>query len=219
LELFLDAVEVVARDLTVLLEVLELLAHVATDVAHRNAAVFRARLDDLHELLAPIGGGLGEREPDDCAVVRRCHTDIAGLDGLLDRFDRALVVGGDDEHTRLGHREAGKLLQRHFRPVVIDAQLLDDRGGRASGADAGELLLHVEDGLAHLVLGFVDLRVHQRSSPAEALTSVPIASPTNVRMMLPGWVTSNTMIGSELSMQNVIAVESITCRPRCNTSK
>ena len=31
--------------------------------------------------------------------------------------------------------------------------------------------------------------------------------------MLPGSITSNTMIGSSLSMQNVIAVESITCEP------
>ena len=170
-------------------------------------------------LLAPVGGELGERESDECAVVRRRHAHVAGLDGLLDRLDGALVVCGDHVDARLGHREARELLERHFRAVVVDPQLLDDRRRRASGADAGELLLHVEDSLAHLVLGFLDLRVHQRSSPAEALTSVPIASPTSARMMLPGWVTSNTMIGSELSMQNVIAVESITCRPRCSTSK
>ena len=37
--------------------------------------------------------------------------------------------------------------------------------------------------------------------------------------MLPGAVTSNTMIGSSLSMQNVIAVESITLRPLLRISK
>ena len=37
--------------------------------------------------------------------------------------------------------------------------------------------------------------------------------------MLPGAVTSNTMIGSSLSMQNVIAVESITFRPWLSISK
>ena len=31
--------------------------------------------------------------------------------------------------------------------------------------------------------------------------------------------TSKTMIGNELSIQNVIAVESMTCRPRARTSK
>ncbi len=37
--------------------------------------------------------------------------------------------------------------------------------------------------------------------------------------MFPGAVTSNTMIGNSLSMQNVIAVESITFRPLLRISK
>ena len=37
--------------------------------------------------------------------------------------------------------------------------------------------------------------------------------------MLPGSITSKTMIGSSLSMQNVIAVESITSSRRFSTSK
>ena len=55
--------------------------------------------------------------------------------------------------------------------------------------------------------------------PPSLLTSVPIVSPASARRMLPGAVTSKTMIGSSLSMQNVIAVESITLRPRLITSK
>ena len=44
-------------------------------------------------------------------------------------------------------------------------------------------------------------------------------SPTSARWMLPGAVTSNTTIGSSLSMQNVMAVESITFRPLLRISK
>jgi hypothetical protein len=50
------------------------------------------------------------------------------------------------------------------------------------------------------------------------LTIVPIGSPHSARLMLPFDNTSNTMIGSWLSMQNVMAVESMTCRPSLSTS-
>jgi len=46
-----------------------------------------------------------------------------------------------------------------------------------------------------------------------------VGSPTSARLMLPGSITSKTMIGSRLSMQNVIAVESITLSPRVRISR
>ena len=61
LEVLLDPVELVAGDLAVLLERLELLAGVAADVAHRDPALLGPVLHDLHQLLAPLLGELGER--------------------------------------------------------------------------------------------------------------------------------------------------------------
>ena len=154
--------------------------------------------------------------------------EIALLDRLLDRLDRALVVGRDGEDARLGHAEAGDLLQRDLAAVGVDLQLLDQPRRRATGAHRGELRLQVADRLAHLVVALVEdeclhlvavgtharpfmcrPRAHER---ADALAE-------SARWMLPGAVTSNTTIGSSLSMQKVIAVESITFRPLLRISK
>ena len=62
-------------------------------------------------------------------------------------------------------------------------------------------------------------RVAIAHGTALELTSVPIALADRAPGgCCPAAVTSNTMIGSSLSMQNVIAVESITFRPRLSTS-
>ena len=190
-------------------------------------------LHHLHELLAALLGELREHQADDRAVVRRVHAEVALLDGLLDGLQRALVVGRDDEDARLGHAEAGELLQRRPRSRSSrPSELLDQRRRGAAGAHRGELRLQVGDGLVHLVGTVVHhhrahLRRRRRSRrrsvvPGQRrtlLTSVPMRSPCSARRMLPGAVTSNTMIGSSLSMQNVMAVESITFRPFSRISK
>src|SRR5207253_5120806 len=110
---------------------------------------------------------------------------------------------------------------------------------------AGELRLRVGHGLAHLLgrLGedvidhWASLRrlppdrgelshwfarsARSRPPPRGPIhrTSVPIGSPSRARRMLPGCITSKTTIGSWLSMQKVMAVESITFRPRFRTSR
>src|SRR5206468_8629099 len=71
LELLLDAVEVVLADLAVLLELLELVARLAADVAAGHAAFLGAIAHDLHEVAPPFLGELRERETDDLTVVRR----------------------------------------------------------------------------------------------------------------------------------------------------
>src|SRR5262249_50590594 len=132
----------------------------------------------------------------------------------------------DDQATRPGHGDAGALLERHFGAVGVDLELLDEARGRAPGADPSELLLQVRDGLPHLLAALVERElphlvagVTHRASAFSVLTSVPIGSPTSARWMFPGALTSKTMIGSSLSMQKGIAVESITWRRRFSTSK
>src|SRR6185503_6082791 len=105
------------------------------------------------------------------------------------------------------YREAGELLERNVGAVIVDLQLVDERRGGPAGANAGELLLEMHDRLVHAFLALGDMGVHHASFE---VTSVPIGSPMSALPMLPGSMTSNTMIGSALSMQNVIAVESIT---------
>ena len=176
------------------------------------------RLHDLHELLAPVGGELGEREPDDRAVVGRGDADVARLDRLLDRLDRALVVRRRSRAPaarapRSSRAAAAALRSRSSRPAA-SRRSPAWRGRCGSPANSSCMC---SDGLVHLLLGLVDLGVHQRSSLG-CSRACRWCRRSARGVMLPGCVTSNTMIGSELSMQNVIAVESITCRPRWSTS-
>ncbi len=105
---------------------------VATSVAHPHPALLGPVPHHLHEVLAAVLGELRERQPDHLAVVRGIDPEVALLDRLLDRLDRALVVGRDREHPGLGHPEAGDLLQRHLAAVGVDLQLLDQRRRRAT---------------------------------------------------------------------------------------
>ena len=103
---------------------------------------------------------------------------------------------------------ASELLQQDLGAVVVDPKLLDERGRGPAGADGAELILQMDDDLVHLVVRLVDPGVGHLVSLG--CTSVPIGSPVSALVIFPGCITSNTMIGSELSMQNVIAVESMT---------
>ena len=218
LQLLLGPVELVDGDLAVLLERLELVAGRPPQVADRDPALLGLVLDHLHQLLASLGRELREHQADHLAVVGRGDTQVGVLDGLLDGLHRALVVGGDDQHPGLGHVEPGQLLERHVGAVVVDLQLLDERRRGPTGADGREVGLGVAHGLGHLLGGLEQDVVDHRPTSGPHETSVPIGSPSRARRMLPGPIRSKTTIGSLLSMQNVMAVESITLRPRLRTS-
>src|ERR1019366_2973141 len=101
-------------------------------------------------------------------------------------------------------------------PVVLDAQVFDERRVRAPGAHRRELCADVLDGLGHLVLRL--FKQQRREGVVHQRTSVPTRSPARARLMLPRPIRSNTWIGSLLSMQNVIAVRSITRSSLLSTS-
>ena len=111
----------------------------------------------------------------------------------------------------------GELVERRRGAVVLDLDALDERGRRAAGADALEVALHGLDGAAHLVVGVGDdLGGHARAPPAVAWAavapemSVPTGSPAATRVMLSGWLRSNTTIGRSFSMHRLTAVASST---------
>ena len=65
---------------------------------------------------------------------------MAVLFALLEGFDRALVVGVDDEDAGFGDAEPGDLLHRDLGAVRLDLELVDERRVGPSGAHAGELV-------------------------------------------------------------------------------
>ena len=71
LDALLGAALLVVADVAVVDELLQVVHHVAADVAHGDAALLGQVADDLDELLAPLLGQLRDRQADDLAVVRR----------------------------------------------------------------------------------------------------------------------------------------------------
>src|ERR687897_3171096 len=71
LELLLGSVEVVLREVAVLLERFEVVTRLPTDVAHRHPTLLGAAPDDLHEIPAPLLGQRREHESYDVPVVGR----------------------------------------------------------------------------------------------------------------------------------------------------
>ena len=113
--------------------------------ADRDPRVLGLVPGQLDVLLAPLLGQLRQRHPDDVAVVGRVDAEIGVADRLLDRGHRGLVVRGDQHHPGVRHLEAGELLQRGRRAVVVGGQLGEHRRVGPTGADRRELLLGVLD--------------------------------------------------------------------------
>src|ERR687892_496446 len=217
LQLLLRPVQIVLRDLAVLLEPLQLFLGVTADVPHSHLAVLRPAVHDLDQFLAALLGELWERQPDHLAVVRRAQTEVRLHDGLLHGCHGVAVVGLDHQEPGLGNRERRELVQGCGRAVVVHRHPVEDRGCGPAGAHPGELLARDLDGALHLMAGLLQ-RGLRRHWPDPEWTSVPIRSPRIARRMLPSSRKLNTMIGSPLSIQSEMAVASITCRPLLRTS-
>src|SRR6266516_974054 len=171
LDTALGAVLLVGADLALVDELLEMPHRVAADLAHGDSVVFRHIADNFYELLPPLLGELRDRQPDQLAVVRGRQAEIRLLDRLLDRLDRARVEHLHREHARLGNVDRRELAQRCRRPVVVDLDPVEERGGRAPGADGRELRPPVLDRLRHAFAGGLDELFCSRHSVSPPLES------------------------------------------------
>src|SRR3954463_5851654 len=183
LERLFRAMLVGPADVAVLLELAEVVHDVAADIAHRHASVLGDPAYDAHQVLAPLLGQLRDRQADHVAVVTRRQPEVVLHDRLLDRLDRALVVGRPREHPRLGRRDVRQLLQRRLRAVVVDAYAVEQRRRRATGAHGPELRLRGVDRLGHPALRVVEELVDQLAF-AHVETRVPTRSPETIRWIL-----------------------------------
>src|SRR5204862_6700752 len=98
--------------------------------------------------------------------------------------------------------------------VVVHLHAVEQRGGRAPGSHARELVAHGLDRLLHPVGPVLDQLFEQPLAHVVA-TTVPTRSPHTIRSMLRSSSMLNTWIGRLLSMQRESAVESITAS-RCS---
>ena len=138
--------------------------------------------------------------------------------------------GAKDNHRRVWDRQSPELVHRHRGSVIIDADLSRSERWRgpcalrpvpcgnlrppfpsASWPAPARLCLWQFHG-AHQTLP-VEFRILSRGNRE------PTSSPMTTRFKLPATFMLNTMMGILLSMHSEIAVESITDRPFCSTSR
>ena len=142
-EILLGAADLVLAGLAVLLDAVQLLHRLATDVAHRHLGVLALGLGLLDQLAATLLGQLRDGDPDDVAVVGRVHAEVGVADRVLDVAQLAGLVGLDDDQPRLGDVDARQLGDRRRRAVVVDVDAgehaglarpvrIDDRSSRAT---------------------------------------------------------------------------------------
>ena len=71
------------------------------------------------------------------------------MNRLLDRTDHGFLPGRYHERARVLDADAGHLLQRDLRTIVVDLQMLDQARVRAAGAQLLQIRLKSLDALLH----------------------------------------------------------------------
>jgi hypothetical protein len=126
----------------------------AADGADGDAGFFAHAVGDLGEILAALFAEFGDGDADEAAVVEGGDADVGGENGLFDGGEGGGVVGFDDDQAGLGGADEGHLVEAGLGAVALDVDLVDEAGGGLAGAEAGESLVEVLEGLFHFVVGF-----------------------------------------------------------------
>src|SRR6266508_4232343 len=185
---------------------LQLVGRLPAVVADLHARLLGPLAHLLDHVAAPLLAHGRHVEADHDAIDVWHQADVALGDGSLDRRQNGAVPGLDHDEVRVRNADPGQLVERRRGSVVIDGQVLDQRGGGTTGADAGEVALHGFDRALHLRFrGENGLAGHGSPSP---VMSVPSCSPRTARTMFPACVISKTTIGISLSMARLTAVAS-----------
>src|SRR5258708_6687628 len=145
LDLDFGALVLVLAYLALLQQRLHVRDRIAADVAHRDLGILALVLHDFGELLAALLGERGHRNANDIARGGRIHAQVGVADGLLDHRDHLLLERLDRDGARVGKRDVGDLVDRHFGAVIVDAQMIAEAGVRAAGAHLGEVVLQSLD--------------------------------------------------------------------------
>src|SRR5438876_6516467 len=140
LQLLAAAVRLVGRNLLLLLEGLDAVNLLPTDVANRHMGPLRVALDESRIFPPALFIQGRDRDPDQLAVVAGVQPQFRLLNCFLHGADDGPVPRLDEDHARLGHRDGGQLIQGRRVAVVLDREFVDQRRAGPSGADRQDLL-------------------------------------------------------------------------------
>src|SRR5512133_520803 len=196
LDALFGPVFLVAADLALVHELLQVVHDVSADVPDSDTSVLRHLPRDLDELLAALLGQLWDRQADDLAVVRRGQAEVGLLDRPLDRRQRARVERLHRQQPGLRRVDRGQLVERRLGAVVIDLDPVEQSRRGAARSQGVELVLGGLDGFVHPAGRVVNELVDGHLSAPEfgVETMVPTRSPSTTRRMLPS-ASAKTWIG------------------------
>jgi hypothetical protein len=103
----------------------------------------------LASSLRRLLGEVGDRQADHLAVRDRVDTEAGGADRLFDGVEVGAVPHLHRQHARLGHRHGRNLVDRHVGAVNIDIDAIEQRGRRATCAQAAQIVLERVHGAGH----------------------------------------------------------------------
>src|ERR1700686_1677 len=208
LQLLATTVRFVGRNLLLLLEGLDAVHLLATDVAHRHVRALRVALHESRVFPPALFIQRRDRDADQLAVVAGVQSQLRLLNRLLDGADDGPVPRLDQDHACLGHGDGGQLVQGRRISVVLHRDLVHQRRAGPSSPDRQDLLTERFEALLHLGFSVFDVGFDHAGAP----TIVPICLPAMTPSRFPLCERSNTMMGMLFSRQRVTAVWSITRR-------
>src|SRR5665647_105134 len=183
--LVVHLLQVLVRGLLVVLgHLVDLLDRVARDrarVPHADAPFLGEPVHHLHQLLATIFVERRQRHADDPALALRVEPEVGVANRLLDGLRQPLVPRRDREQPRLGRGDAPDLRHRHRLSIGVDADRVEQRGGRLAAANGGELLAGALERLVHR-----GARIFDELWNRAHWTSVPTRSPRIALATEPG---------------------------------
>src|SRR5690625_648552 len=220
--------DLVLAGVAVLLQGFEVVLGSAAHAADRNAGVLRLGAREAHVVAATLLSERGQHDSDDVAIVGGVDAEVGIPQCLDDPGVGGAVVGRDENGAGFGDGQRAQLLQRGGSFVVVDEDVGEHPSVGSAAADLAELLPRDLDRPGHLLLGFEDDVINHRfsfmlsscraGSRSSTVTSVPILSPLNARVTLPGVFIPNTLMSRPFSMHSEKAATSTTLIPRRSAS-
>jgi len=145
---------IVFGDLFVFLEVTGLVQGVPPRISNADPALFHPFIDHLDQLLPPLISEGWDGDADQSAVVAGIQAQVGLKNGLLNNGNGLPVPGLDREEPGLWHRYAGKLVQGHHGPIVINQEVFHQGRIRPARTNGSQVLTEGIEGPLHLGLGF-----------------------------------------------------------------
>src|ERR1700738_4452269 len=199
LQLITAAMRLIGRNLLLLLEGLDAVHLLPTDIANRHVRSLRVALHESRIFPPSLLVQWRNRDPDQLAVVAGVQPQLRLLDRFLHGTDDRPVPWLDQDHARLGHRDRGQLVQGRGISVVLDRDLVHQRRAGSPGPDRKDLLAERFQALLHFGFGVFDVGFDHVGAP----TSVPICLPAMTPSRFPECERSDTMMGMLFSLQSV----------------